>query len=50
MTRYAIRLDNGVVIHDNEWRCVADVMRTAHGQGETAMPGELIIIDEEESC
>lgn len=42
----AIRLPNGELICDPEWECVADVMRSAHGQGVTRMPGELIELED----
>lgn len=42
MTRYAIRLPDGQLITDPEWRCPGDVMRGAHGHGVTRMPGELV--------
>lgn len=38
----AIQLPDGTLITDPDWQCVADVMRSAHGQGVTRMPGELI--------
>lgn len=45
LSLYAIRLDDGTYITDPDWRCPADVMRNAHGQGVTRMPGELVILD-----
>lgn len=46
MTRYAIKLPDGSLITDPEWRCPADVMRGAHGQGITRTRGELVQIPE----
>ena len=42
----AIRLDDGTLITDDEWDTVGDVMRAAHGQGVTRMPGQLITLPE----
>lgn len=42
----AIRLDDGTLITDPGWHTVADVMASAHGQGVTRMPGELVRIPE----
>lgn len=47
MPRYAIRLPDGRLITDPDWHCPADVMRGAHGQGVTRMPGELIRLDDD---
>ena len=44
---WAIRLDDGTLITDPEWRTPADVMRAAHGQGVTRMPGQLVRVDDE---
>lgn len=44
MTRYAIELDDGTRITDPDWRSPADVMRSAHGQGVTRMPGRLVVV------
>ena len=47
MPRYEIHLPDGKVIRDPSWQCVADVMRGAHGQGVTRMPGELVRVDDD---
>ena len=46
MTRYGIRLPDGHLVTDPEWRSPADVMRGAHGQGITRVRGELVVIPE----
>lgn len=43
----AIVLPSGAVITDPEWECMADVMRSAHGQGVTRMPGRLVELDQQ---
>ncbi len=42
MTPLAIRLDDGRLITDPDWHTPSDVMRAAHGQGVTRMPGTLV--------
>lgn len=44
--RLGIRFPDGVLVTDPEWRCVADVLRAAHGQlDRDRMPGELVELD-----
>lgn len=43
----AIRQPDGSLVSDPEWHCVADVMRSAHGRGITAIDGELVRLDQE---
>lgn len=48
MTRYGIHLPDGQLITDPDWSCPADVMRSSHGHGVHAMPGELVKLDDTE--
>lgn len=41
----ALRLDDGTVICDSGWRCVADVMRSFHGFGVRRVYGVIIYRD-----
>lgn len=43
--RLGIRLPDGQVVTDPEWRCVADVMRGAAAHGRRVI-GELVEIDD----
>ena len=45
---YAIRLPDGTLVTDPDWHTVDDVMRSAHGRGETRMPGELVVLPDED--
>ena len=45
---YAIRLPDGTLVSDPDWHTVDDVMRSAHGRGETRMPGELVVLPDED--
>lgn len=38
----ALRLDNGVVIRDGGWRCIADVMFSFHGFNTTTVYGAIV--------
>jgi hypothetical protein len=37
-----ILLPDGRLITDPDWQCVADVMKSAHGQGYKSVTGELV--------
>lgn len=39
----ALRLDDGTVIYDTGWRCVADVMKSFHGFGNGGRAWGVII-------
>lgn len=47
MTRYGIRLPDGVLVTDPEWRSVGDVMRSGHGHGITRVKGDLVELDDD---
>lgn len=48
--RVGIELDDGVVVTDPEWRCEADVLRSAHGHvGRDRMPGRLVHLDPDDN-
>ena len=41
----ALRLDDGTIIRDEEWRCIADVMKSFAGFGVRRVYG--VIVDAE---
>ena len=41
----ALRLDDGTVIRDSDWRCVADIMWSFHGFFTNVVYGIIIYAD-----
>lgn len=41
----ALRLDDGTIVRDREWRCMADVMRGFHGFGNRQVYGVIVYAD-----
>ena len=41
----ALRLDNGTLVRDSSWRCVADVLGSFHGFGARQAYGTIVYAD-----
>lgn len=48
--RVALELPDGQLVTDPEWRCEADVLRSAHGiVGRDRMPGRLVRLEPDDN-